>query len=190
MKNNVFFQIHNKWKEGADKCREWADKWGILVQVIGIIVGLPIALGSLYVGLYIPIHDVGTIVSSTEQAVKRLTEANQFRINYPANGGVVDSTDIVRGITPYPNRNHYIVVTPIKGGGDWVQEGPMKISTGNVWIGRAIFGAAAVGAGEGFVIRAIATNSTLSPGTLIEVPEDAIFSESVVVTRKKTNESS
>jgi hypothetical protein len=188
MESNVFLQIIIQ-KSMLKKLNNWIDKWRPLIQVIGVIVAV-IGVIIAYVGLSMQIHNVGTTASSTEQAVKKLAEANQFRITYPANGGIVDSTDIVRGITPYPNSNHYIVVTPIKGGGDWVQEGPMKISTGNVWIGRAIFGAAAVGAGEGFVIRAIATNSTLSPGTLNEVPEDAIFSESIVVTRKKTNESS
>lgn len=173
----------------VDNIISCADKWVNVVQIfvfIVVVIGVIIA----YVGLSMQIHNVGTTASSTEQTVKKLAEANQFKITYPANGGIVDLTDMVRGVTPYSKKNHYIVVTSIETGGDWVQDGPMKISIGDAWTGRAIFGTASVGAGEGFVIRAIATNSTLSPGTLTEVPGDALFSESVVVTRKKTNESS
>jgi hypothetical protein len=186
MESNVFLHII---RSRLEKLNDWIRKWIPLIQVIGVIA-VVINVSIAYVNLSTSIRNVGTTASSTEQAVKKLVEADQFRITYPANGGIVELTDIVRGITPYSNRNHYIVVTPIESGDDWIQDGPVKISTGDVWTGRARFGTAAVGAGKGFVIRAIATNSTLSPGTLIEVPEDAIFSESIVVTRKKTNESS
>lgn len=176
-------------KNRFEKLNDHIGRYNHLMTLI-IVIAAILSVYIAYVGLSEQIGTVGMTASSTEETIKKFTEANQFRITYPANGGIVELTDIVRGITPYSNRNHYIVVTPIETGDDWVQDGPVKISTGDVWTGRARFGTAAVGAGKGFVIRAIATNFTLSPGTLIEVPADAIFSESVAVTRKKTNESS
>ena len=182
-------QKFNIW---LNKIREWADTWLKLFQVIGVIItfiGVIAAVYFGYVGLSKQISNVEITASSTEETIRKFTEAEQFVITYPSSGDVVDLTDMVQGITPYSKRNHYIVVTPIEIGGDLIQDSPVKISAGNVWTVPVRFGTPAVGAGKKFVIRAIATNSTLSPGALIKIPEDAIFSESVVVTRKMTNES-
>jgi hypothetical protein len=92
--------------------------------------------------------------------------------------------ELIRGETPFSGMHHYIIVTPVKIRTDFV-EGEANVSPGGFWSGQAKFGEAAVGAGEKFVVRALATNSRLSPGPLTEVPKDAIFSGSITVTRKK-----
>lgn len=127
-------------------------------------------------------------VKSVQQDVERVEEQtmrSQFKISYPLNGNIVDLTDLVRGNTPYFDRNHYIVVTPLETGDDWIQEGIIKVYTGGIWIGRARFGTATAGPGKKFIVRAIATKSKLPAGILIEMPEDAIFSDSIEVIRKK-----
>lgn len=122
---------------------------------------------------------------SRVQQVEKGILARQFRITAPVDGATVGLTELIRGETPFPEMNHYIVVTPLKTRDDFVEDGPVNVSTSGVWAGNAKFGAAAVGAGEQFMVRALATKSILSPGPLTEVPEDAIFSESIIVTRKK-----
>lgn len=129
--------------------------------------------------------DLQEVGSRVELVEKRIL-AGQFTVTTPVNGATVEMIDFIRGNTPLSGMNHYIVVTPLKTGDDWVQEKRATVS-GGIWSGRAKFGTAAVGAGEQFVVRALATKSTLSPGPLteVEVPEDAIFSEPITVTRKK-----
>jgi hypothetical protein len=107
-----------------------------------------------------------------------------FKITSPLNGDRVDKNEFIQGETPFLGMHHYVIVTPVKIGTDWVQE-EAKVSFGGLWSGKAILGAAAVGVGEKFVIRALATNTTLPPGPLTEVPKDAIFSELITVKRNQ-----
>lgn len=109
----------------------------------------------------------------------------KFKITNPSYGDSVDLFDLIQGKTPFMGMNHYIVVTPLKTGGDFIQDVPAKVSSDGSWIGRAKLGTAEVGVGEKFAVRVIATKSTLSPGQLIPVPEDAFSSDSITVTRKK-----
>ncbi len=142
----------------------------------------------LFVLLFQVIWGLRGDIKKMREDVKRVeeqTEKSQFRIIYPINGGTVELTDLVRGTTPYPNKNHYIVVTPLETGDDWVQDSPVKIYTGGLWTGRVRFGTAAAGVGRKFIVRAIATKSKLQPKPLTEMPEDAVFSEAVTVIRRK-----
>lgn len=66
-----------------------------------------------------------------------------------------------------------------------VQDGPASMYQGGSWTCRARFGTAAVGVGERFLVRVLATESTLAPGPLTEIPKDAVISKSIVVMRKK-----
>lgn len=118
-----------------------------------------------------------------EQVENRMLQAD-FRIMYPQYGATVDATDIVKGHTPYGDMNHYVVISPLQTGDDWLQDSPVKVFSGGTWTARARFGTAAEGAGEQFVVRLLATRATLAAGPLLGVPKDAVFTESVVVTRK------
>lgn len=145
-------------------------KIGILITTLGFIA-------TMVFGILPLMKSVGRV----EKGVM----ARQFRITAPIDGAAAGLTESIRGETPFSEMTHYIVVTPVKTGDNWVQPGPVQVSASGLWIGRATFGEAAVGAGEQFIVRALATKSILVEGALGKVPEDAIFSESITVTRKR-----
>lgn len=160
--------------------------WHLVVAVLALFVGIVGVAVAIYFGLRETVivirSDIEGVSTRVERVEKSILE-QRFVITAPTDDSNVGLHDVVRGQTPFADMNHYIVVTPLKVGGDWVQEGPVKVY-GGLWSGRAKFGSAAVGEGEKFVIRALATKSKLSSGTLSEVPDDAIFSEPVTVTRR------
>lgn len=154
--------------------------WHLIVAILALLVAIYVGGRRTVIVIQSNIAEVGNRVKAVEKTIL----ANQFTITDPDDNATVDLTDLVRGKTPFSKMNHYIVITPLKTGDDWVEDGPVKVYTGGLWTGRAQFGTAAATAGEQFIVRALATKSTLSPGPLTEVPEDAIFSESITVTRK------
>jgi hypothetical protein len=150
----------------------------LVVELVVILVGLT--------GVCVTIKDMKSRVGGVETGVQRVEKqilAKDFKITSPSEGDSVDIIELIRGETPFSGMHHYVIVTPVKIGADWVQE-EARVSPGGVWNGQAVFGEVAVGPGEKYVVRALATNSTLSPGPLTKVPKDAIFSESITVTRK------
>lgn len=159
--------------------------------LVGLIVGVLGLIAMVFFGIKGLEKSVSNIKSSVEEVGNRVERvekgilAEKFTITTPLDGAIVNRIDLVRGTTPFAQMNHYIVVTPLKTGDDWIQDGPITVYTGGLWTGRAVFGEAAVGAGEEFIVRSLATKLILSPGPLTEVPEDAIFSESITVTRKE-----
>ncbi len=160
--------------------RLWLRRLQFWAAVFGIL--------GFWVVLFKVIWDVRRDIKSVQksiEAVEDRSERSQLRLVYPINGSTVELTDWVRGSTPYSERNHYIVVTPVETGDDWVQDIPVKVSTGGVLTGRASFGTAAAGPEKRFLVRAMASRSALSAGPLIQVPEDAIFSEAIIVTRRR-----
>jgi hypothetical protein len=106
-----------------------------------------------------------------------------FSVTSPSEGGVVARSEQIRGTTPYVGRQHYIVVTTPTSG-DVLQDAPVSISEAGTLAGRAIFGNASVGEGEFFVVRFLATNVQLDAASW-RVPEDAIFSSAITVSRKQ-----
>lgn len=122
-------------------------------------------------------------VSQLQGRVEELKQARHFVILNPADGAVVGIRSSIQGKTPFPELKHYIVVTPTVTGVDYVQE-PVGISSDGTWLGSATLGAVSSGAGQKFIIRGLATRSTLAAGPLTALPEDAIFSNSITVTRK------
>jgi hypothetical protein len=99
-------------------------------------------------------------------------------------GGVVGMRGAIYGQSPYPHRNNYVVVSPIKTGDNFVQSGPLNVGLDGSWSSSATYGSAAVGTGEEFMVRALATDAALSAGPLSNIPKDAVFSRPVVVVRK------
>ena len=173
--------------EGLRKSVEKGFRKGTYLATIGIIIGI---LGLVFVVLPLRkgvnkiesgVSEVGSRVERVEKGI----QAREFKITSPADGAIVDRIALIRGKTPFPEMNHYVVVTPVKTKEDWVEDGPVRVSASGLWDTQATFGSAAVGAGEQFIVRALATKSILSPGPLTEVPKDAIFSESITVTRSK-----
>jgi len=79
-------------------------------------------------------------------------------------------------------------VSPLKTNDDWVQDDTAKIDASILLTLRVKFGTAAIGRGEKYLVRAIATKSKLRPGPLTEISENTMFSEPVTVTSKKLKE--
>jgi hypothetical protein len=160
--------------------------WQLIVSILSLITALTIGILGLILS-----KKVGTVqsgvsdIGSSVQRVERGVLANKFTITYPTNGADVTFDDKVLGNTPFPNMNHYIVVTPVKTGTPYVQDRPALVNSGEgTFSGQARFGGAEVGVGEQFIVRILATKSPLEPGPLNSVPADVVFSESVAVRRR------
>jgi hypothetical protein len=68
--------------------------------------------------------------------------------------------------------------------GEFIQDGPLKVSPTGLWSGYANLGNASAGVGLVFTVRVFYTCGTLPAGSQV-VPTDAIFSEPVSIFRKE-----
>lgn len=152
------------------KRQYFLNQWHLAINLLGLMAAILFGLLPL--------------TRSVERVGERIL-STQFTIMTPRNGETVEPTAPIRGLTPFLKMTHYVVVTSVKTGDSWIQNGPVDVSFGGVWTGQARLGTAGEGAGENYVIRGLATRSILTPGPLIKMPKDAIFSESVMVTRKQ-----
>jgi hypothetical protein len=118
--------------------------------------------------------------------VRRLESSavTQIVIVTPADGSDGGPDGVVSGKTPVPQLNHYVVVTPTRSGPDFVQDQPASVDQAGKFTARARYGGGQVGVGEQFTVRIVATRSTLPAAPLTKVPTDAVFSNTVTVTRK------
>lgn len=172
------------WEQRKFTLELWKFILGTVVGLLAVIVTAIIGyfnLSKQVSNVQTKVNEVGNRVESVEKNVM----AGRLIIISPTDGESVDSTAIVRGKTPYPERNHYIVVTPIKTNDDWVQKNLIKPDPTGSWAGNAEFGTGDVGIGDKFLVRVLATSSTIPSGQLRDVPSDTIPSESITVTRKK-----
>lgn len=159
--------------------RKW-QSWAAIATIVTCFFTL--------IGVILAFISLNNDIESVQNDVARLedlTKRNQFIITDPKNGAILEMTDIIKGTTPYVTKNHYIIVTPLKTGDDWVQKDILKISPTGLWSGRAIFGTASIGIGEDFIVRIIASNSTLPPGPLTQIPTDSIISEAIKISRRR-----
>jgi hypothetical protein len=157
----------------------------LIIAILGLITAI-ISLSGAVLSFWKSVGIIRSDVNEVRISVKYIEKevlSGRFVVTFPVDGATVDFIDIIRGRTPFPKMNHYTVVTPLKTGDDWIQ-GSAKVYGDNSWIGQARFGTGEAGVGEEFLVRAIATKSTLSPGALTNVPKDAVFSESITVIRK------
>ena len=111
-----------------------------------------------------------------------ITRYNKYIITYPADGAIVNMHEKVQGKTPYIELNHYIVVTPIANGTDYIQDGPANVTSNGRFVGTAAFGTMGVQGPQQFIVRVIATKATLlSPSD--KIPQDSKISSSITVNR-------
>jgi hypothetical protein len=113
----------------------------------------------------------------------------KLEITRPGADSVVGSEIEVRGSTSYPAYHHYIVVSGSVAGGDAVQDDTLKLSPAGELVGTATIGSSAVGAGQTYTIRIIASKTPLKPGPLVQT-SGLIFSNPVTVTRSAQAERS
>lgn len=128
-------------------------------------------------------------VESTAQDVKSIEKAvlgSRLVISSLSTGDQVPISELISGFTPYPKRNHYLVITPLKVGDPYVQD-PASVGADGTWTGNARFGSGEVGLNEKFTVRCLATEGELRTGSLASqpLPPDAIFSSPVTVTRTR-----
>jgi hypothetical protein len=147
-----------------------------VVGVAGILAALA-AFALLYVGI--------VSLKSQVRLVGQEVVKGGFRITSPMNGDTVEPLESVRGTTPFRGTYHYIVVRAVKAGVDVVQPGPVSVGEGGSWVGTAKFGDTNVGLGELFMIRCVATMSKLQSGVLTSEPKDGVFTDPVLVVRRK-----
>ena len=157
---------------------------GRFITLIFGFLGIIAAIIAIYLS-YLGISNKVSALDRRVESVETNVLAGRFMIISPSDGAGVELTDIVRVKTPFPQLNHYLVITPLKTGDDWVQDNPTKPDLAGSWVGTARFGTGDAGAGEKFLVRALATSSTIPPGPLKYVPPDAVYSESITVTRQK-----
>ncbi len=107
----------------------------------------------------------------------------EIAITSPADGGTVCREDRVEGTTSGGGHTIYVLVHPLRTDTWWVQNLPAPLPS---WKSVAFFGTPNKGVGEEFEIIAFATCQRLKAGqtlTADEFPKDAVFSNSVTVTR-------
>lgn len=145
----------------------------LLIAIIAVVVGI----GALIATVFFAIRSNRMSI----EIVGRKVEQSRFVITSPPEGAEVGLGQKVRGNTPYPQLNHYIVVTVVRTGAASVQ--PAFVTADGAFSGDARFGDKTVGEDDYFKIRVLATMSTLAVGGLAAIPDDAIFSEAVTVSR-------
>jgi hypothetical protein len=177
-----------KQPDALDRRKDTLELWKVIlspaVALLGVIVTAIIgylSLSNQVSNVQTKVNEVGNRVENVERNVI----ADRFIIVSPQEGDTVDSSVIVRGKTPYPDRNHYIVVTSLKTNDDYVQQNLIRPDPSGAWTGNAELGTGNEGAGEKFLVRVLATTAVLRAGPMKDPPRDAIPSEAITVTRKK-----
>ena len=134
---------------------------GKVVIIAAIITATGAVLAALLGGPWAKVITIDPLnVELSEQIDSSLS------IRLPRDGGEVSLKEIVSGKTPYPEKNHYLVVTPVEVGDPYIQRTPIQISKSGQWTGFAQFGSHTVGIGEVFLLSIIATNETLTQENL------------------------
>jgi hypothetical protein len=132
-----------------------------------------------------------------EDAMSQSTQAPTPRkstiavvIDDPPNRSKIGYQECVHGRTPFWGWKHYIVINPLQDGFPLLIQKPVGIvspiivKSDGTWEGKAIFGGLNDdGIGKQWSISVIATKSSLSEGILFHFPEDAKFSNKIIVTR-------
>jgi hypothetical protein len=157
--------------------------WTFVIGIASIALSLTSVIIA-YLNLSRQLATVGGDVRRVEAQVLNAAMASQFLVTHPSDDSVVSLTEIARGVTPYAGLHHYVVVTPLNDGGDWIQSGPVTVVNG-IWVSRATFGSTNAGIGEQFLIRGLASRATLPPGRMGAVPTDAVLSNPITVTRTR-----
>jgi hypothetical protein len=160
--------------------------WKLILSTAVALLGVIVTAILGYLSLSNQVSNVATKVNEVGNRIENVERdviAGRLIIVSPQEGDTVESPVIVRGKTPYLNRNHYIVVTSIKTNDDYVQNLIRPDPSGG-WTGNAELGTGNEGAGEKFLVRVLATTAVLHAGPMKDWPPDAIPSEAITVTRK------
>lgn len=122
-------------------------------------------------------------IKETRADMKETQKARLIVITSPGDNGIVKLNSTVSGKTPFLGMKHYVVVTPIENRVNWVSN-PVSVDADGSFTGEVQFGEGDNGIGKKFIIRILVTNSFLATGALSSLPEDAIISDAITVTRQ------
>ncbi|OHB91091.1 MAG: hypothetical protein A3E19_03080 [Planctomycetes bacterium RIFCSPHIGHO2_12_FULL_52_36] len=125
---------------------------------------------------FLPLHE----------RMNRMEEAvllKHFTITYPIDNTIVESSQVINGRTPFLTLNHYILSAPMETNDVYVQDGPLKVSTGGLWVGMAKFDD--TGTSKKFLVQVVATKAVLPHGLLTKSPGDALYSEAITVIKRE-----
>ncbi len=170
-------------------------KWEITVpHFLLTLIGTGLAIASFFIALNkidTAKKDVGKEIQSARsqvsgqiQTVQNELLAKRLVITSPSDGSQVQVSEVIKGRTPFLDKNTYLVVTPLETGDDLTQDGPIKIDKAGHWTAHARFGTGEVGKGQKFMVRALSTSSILPAGPLTDVPADAVLSDAITVVRR------
>jgi hypothetical protein len=104
-----------------------------------------------------------------------------IRILLPSHEAKVHRTVGIEWVTSYPDKNHYVLAGWEGAPTPFVQD-PTLVTAGSTWKGFAQLGEAGDPPGSRFYLQIIATRSRLKEGPLGEPPEDALYSDRILVT--------
>ena len=170
-----------------DRVMYWVALLTLIVALLALTVAIPGGYSSLRSLLREQGESVTKQVASVDERVASVAAtlaARDLRITSPAEGAFVTQTNQIEGTTPFPHRNHYLVVTPHTIGTKFVEPNPVLVDPWGKWVGVAQFGTTGAGRDQLFMVQALATKATLAPGPLSEAPPDAVYSQAVTVARK------
>jgi hypothetical protein len=144
---------------------------GVVLQALAVVLtaaGIVIALVGIWPNL---------------RKLQLDVKQNQLVISSPQDRAEVGSGQKIRGQTPFPNLNHYIVVTLVRTGDIYVQKDAAQIAPDRTFSGEARFEDMPVTQDDELKLQVLAASSGISPGKLDQaaLPDDVVFSEPVEV---------
>lgn len=148
------------------------------------LLALTVAIPGGYLSLALLVRERAESVSKQVATVATMLAARELRITSPAEGEFVTQMNRIEGTTPFPDRTHYLIVTPHLVGTKYVEPNPVHVDPWGRWVGVAQFGTAGAGKDQLFVVQVLATMADLVPGPLVEALPDAVYSQAVTVARK------
>ena len=108
---------------------------------------------------------------------------NAPKISFPPNGASVRSTGIVEGYSPYAGKNVYVLITAIDNN-EYLQD-KATVGMNGVWRTSVFYGTEETPLGATFYIRSIITSKTIETIRNPPIPDDAIVTNSIMVTLTK-----
>jgi hypothetical protein len=140
-------------------------KWGGLIAVVVI--------------LFAALAVVVTGYRNTQTILQQIA-LNDLQVTEPADGASVGDGQTIRGNTPYPGLNHYVVLTDVKTGHVSIQ--PARVSSVGLFAAEMTLnneGADDVKQPEEISLRVMATEEQLGTGTIVAFPGDAKLSRHI-----------
>jgi len=155
--------LHEKQRASEGERQVTLGEYQVLLGVIAVILG--------GIAVFPLLRDIRASLRDERQARLRITSIE--------NGEVVGLGQKIQGNTPFPEMNHYILVTTVSTKQTRIERAYVNRSDGT-FSGNAQFGEVETGLDDEYEVRVFATTSD---GKLQSVPRDATSSDPVKVRR-------